>query len=267
MRKLFFYSTLLFLVAVASCKKDDDISECPCDDPSNPECENYDPCFGNEEPNARFFTEARLTWPEFGENLWIHDTILKGGLIRFRSPFEGDGISHKWYIGAEIIEEASVTRNFNQVQRPATLTVSHVINYPIDTICYPQAIGIDSTSQTFSLIDAYSELLTVDNVFRGVLNNNPDSFDFKFRLLQFSTGIPSQWDTHSTTGYLINFHNNQDSVRNDGWSITNTHFTLTDGSIPKGMLIIDPSDLSVEMNYNFPDNETDYTFRGRVIPE
>jgi hypothetical protein len=266
-RARLFYSLLFLFVALTGCKEDDEDPECPCTDPSNPECSNYDPCFGNEEPNASFFTEDRLTWPEFGENLWIQDTILKGGLIRFRSPFEGDGISHKWYIGAVIIEEPSVTRNFTNVQRPATITVSHVITYPIDTLCYPQVTGIDSTSQTFTLINFFSEFLTVENTFRGVLNNETDSFDFKFRALQNFTGIPGGVNTSGVSMYLINFHNSQDSTRNDGWDVTNTRFTLTDGSIPQGMLIIDPSDLSVEMNYNFPDDDTDYTFRGRVIPE
>lgn len=267
MKKYIFYSTLFLILTLAGCKKDDDTPECPCDDPSNPECPNYDPCFGKEEPNARFFIEDRLIYPEFGEYLWINDTILKGGSVRFRSPFEGPGISHVWYVGSESLEETFVTRNFSAVQRPAFITVSHVITYPVDSVCYPQATGRDSVSQTFYLIDYYSELLTIDNTFRGVLNNETDSFDFKFRALQGFTGIPGQISTSGVNIYMINFHNSQDSVRNDGVDFTNTHFSLRDGGFPRGLLVIDLNDLSVEMNYKFIEDDTEYTFKGRVIPE
>lgn len=252
------------VLLVMCCKPE---PEPPCDDPTNPECPNYDPCFGKEEPNASFFTEDRLIYPEFGEYLWINDSILKGGPVRFRSPFEGAGITHTWYIGAEVIEETSVTRNFSQVQRPATITVSHVITYPISTLCYPAATGRDSIAQTFYLIDYISELLTVDNTFRGVLNNETDSFDFKFRALQTFTGEPAQTSTSGYSIYMINFHNNQDSVRNDGVDFTNTQFALSDEGPLRGLLIIDPEELSVEMNYHFVNDETEYRFTGRVIPE
>jgi hypothetical protein len=267
MKNYHFYLMLFLFVVVTSCNKDEENPECPCTDPTNPECPNYDPCFGKDEPNARFFIEDRLIYPEFGEYLWINDSILRGGPVRFRSPFEGEGISHIWYVGAEIIEEPTVTRNFAVVQRPEFITVSHVITYPIDTLCYPEALGRDSISQTFYLIDFYSELLTIENTFRGVLNNETDSFDFKFRALQGFTGVPGQISTSGVNIYSINFHNSQDSVRNDGVSFTNTHLSLTNDGPAIGLLIINPEDLSVELNYSFEDDDTQHKFLGRVIPE
>lgn len=265
MKKLFY---LLFVSLIWSgCKKDDDNPECPCTDPSNPECINYDPCFGNGEPNASFFTEDRLIYPEFGEHLWIHDTILKGGPVRFRSPFEGSGVSHIWYVGAETLTTPTVERNFSQVPRPGYITVSHVITYPVDTVCYPLAAGRDSVSQTFYLVDFLSELLSIDNTFRGVLNNETDSFDFKLRALQTFTGEPAQTSTSGYSIFMINFHNNQDSVRNDGVDFTNTHFSLRDGGPVRGLLIIDPQNLFVEMNYSFVNDETEHRFLGRVLAE
>ncbi len=266
MKKLFLYS-ILFLMVLAGCGKDDDSPECPCTDPGNPECPNYDPCFGKVEPNARFFIEDRLIWPEFGEYLWINDSTLKGGPVRFRSPFEGNGISHKWYIGAQTFETTSVIRNFSAVPRPTFITVSHVITYPADSLCYPEALDSDSVAQTFYLIDNVSELLTIENTFRGVVNNETDSFEFKFRALQNFTGIPAQLNTTDWSIYLINFNNNQDSVRNDGWSITNTQFSLSDGSIPRGLLIINPEDMSVVMDYKFVGSDEQYNFKGRVLPD
>ena len=48
---------------------------------------------------------------------------------------------------------------------------------------------------------------------------------------------------------------------------TNTHFSLRDGGFPRGLLVIDLNDLSVEMNYKFIEDDTEYTFKGRVITE
>lgn len=268
MKQVFFYSLLFLFVVVTGCKKDDENPECPCTDPSNPECENYDPCFGNEEPNASFFTEDRLIWPEFGEYLWIHDSILKGGPVRFRSPFETPDVEHIWYIGAEILTTPTVERNFSQVARPEFITVSHVITYPVDTVCYPEALGRDSVSQTFYLIDFISELLTVESTFRGVINNQTDSFDFKFSALQNQSGMPAQLSTFDWGIYMINFGNSQDSVRNRGADYTNTHLSFwSDDSNPVGLLIIDPDDSSVEMNYSFTGSDEEFTFKGRLLPE
>jgi hypothetical protein len=266
MKQLFEYFLLLALISgvFSACDKDDE----PCDDNTNPECPNYDPCLDVQEPNARFFVEDRLIWPEFGEYLWIHDSILKGGPVRFRSPFEDSQVLHTWYIGSQVFDTPSVIRNFSAVQRPDFITVSHVVTYQVDSLCYPEATGRDSVSQTFYLTDFVSELLTIDNIFRGVHNNTVDSFDFKIRALQSFTGIPAQWNTSGWNIYMINFHNDQDSSRlYSPWSVTNTHFSIYNDDMAGALLVIDPLDLSVEMNYKFIGNDTTFTFKGRVISE
>lgn len=255
---------LLAGAVLAGCHNDDDE---PCCDPTNPECPNYDPCFGKEQPNARFFTEDRLIWPQPGEYLWIHDSILLGGPVQFRSPFEGPEVSHTWYVGAETLETARVERNFSAVQRPAFITISHVITYPIDSLCYPEATGRDSVSQTFYLIDFLSELLTIESTFRGVINNETDSFDFKIRCLEVNTGIPAQTTTSGWTFFGINFHNSYDSLQFPPSSPNNTHFSIYNPDLRGALLVIDPDDRSVEMNYKFFFDPTEYTFRGRVLPD
>lgn len=191
MKKTFFYLMLFLFVALTRCDKDDENPECPCTDPTNPECPNYDPCFGKEEPNASFFTEDRLIWPEFGDYLWINDSILRGGPVRFKSPFEGPDIEHVWYVGADTFTTPTAKRNFSQVPRPGFITISHVISYPVDTLCYPLSTGRDSVAQTFYLIDFMSELLTIESTFGGVINNETASFDFKIRCLDYVTGEPA----------------------------------------------------------------------------
>lgn len=265
----YFLLAVLAGAVLAGCRNDDDQAECPtpCDDPSNPECPNYDPCHDMEQPSARFYTEDRLIWPEFGEYLWIHDSILRGGPVQFRSSFEDPMVSHTWYIGSQIFDTPSVVRNFSAVPRPTLITVSHVITYQVDSLCYPEATGIDSVSQSFYLIDYYKELLTIDKFFRGVLNNQTDSFDFKIRALQRFTGIEGRFGMSGVDMYAINFHNNQDSIMLPFGGPTNTHFAIYEPNLQGALLEIDPKDLSVEMNYRFNGNQTQYTFKGRLIAE
>ena len=262
----YFLLALLAGVVLVGCRDDDD-AECPCDDPGNPECPNYDPCFGKEQPNARFLTEDRLIWPEWLEYLWIHDSIIRGGPVQFRSPFQSPEVSHIWYIGAETLETPSVIRNFSAVQRPAFITVSHVITYPVDSLCYPEATGRDSVAQTFYLIDYLSELLTIESTFRGVINNEADSFDFKIRCLDYLTGEPAQTTTSALEFFGINFHNNQDSISFPPSSVTNTQFSIYQPDLRGSLLVIDPADMSVVMTYKFFFDPVEYTFRGRVLPE
>lgn len=266
MKRYFIYS-LLFLFTLGACDKDDENPECPCTDPSNSECPNYDPCFGNEEPNAGFFTEDRLIWPEFGEYLWINDSILRGGPVRFRSPFEGNGVSHIWYVGADTFTTPIAERNFSQVPRPGFITISHVISYPVDTLCYPFSTGRDSVAQTFYLIDYMSELLTIDRTFRGVINNETDSFDFKIRCLDYLTGAPAEYGNSARAYFGINFNNNQDSIMFPSSSVTNTQFSIYQPNLQGARLVVDPDDMSVEMNYKFFFDPVEYTFKGRVLPE
>jgi hypothetical protein len=255
---------LITIVTATGCEKDDDA---PCCDPTNPECPNFDPCHGIGQPSARFFIEDRLIWPEWGEELWIADSISLGALVQFRSPFDGPDVSHFWYVGAQTFETPSVIRNFSAVERPALITISHVITYPVDSLCYPEATGRDSVAQTFYLIDYMSELLTIESTFRGVINNQTDSFDFKIRCLDVLSGIPAQTSTSGREFFGINFHNNQDSIMFPPSIATNTQFSIYNPDLRGALLVIDPKDMSVVMNYKFFFDPVEYTFKGRVLPD
>src|SRR5690554_839528 len=177
---LFVAATIILLTT--SCDPDDDNT---CYDPTNPECENYDPCYGKEEPNAMFFMEDKSRGSSFGEIVWIpEDSLFKGSEIRFRSPHEGDEFQHTWYVGSEVLDGYMVQRKFTEVPRPQIITISHVIEYPIDSLCYPFSTGRDSVTQSFRLMDYYSELMTMSHTFRGAFVGKVDTFEFKFRALK-----------------------------------------------------------------------------------
>src|SRR5690554_3625779 len=88
----------LAFVFYACCRDDDNT----CSDPTNPECENYDPCYGQNPLTAEFkiFDEIFQAGPQAGT--WYEDDVIWDGRIKF-SAIEKDAY-YKWYLGQEIIE-------------------------------------------------------------------------------------------------------------------------------------------------------------------
>jgi hypothetical protein len=255
-----FYYLLILALIWAGCKKDD---EEECCDPTNPECANYDPCFGKEEPTAAFLMEDRSRGTSFSEVVWIaEDSLFRGSEIRFRSPYEGAEYIHTWYVGAEVLSGHSVQRFFSDVPRPQIITISHVIEYPVDSICYPLSSGRDSVAQSFRLIDYYNELLTIGNTFRGAFTEQVDTFEFKFRILNPDGSEARQSDTQwNVSG--INFHNTGDSLFGYEPFATNTY--LTNFVEPTDMqLFIDKDEMTFVLNYLWLDLQ-EYEVRGRVL--
>lgn len=93
----FIYAVLLIFIAFSSCRK-------KCYDASNPECENYNSCFGKKPPSANFtmqqtipggvYTNPEFT-PEFGDTIW-------GQAAEFNALEEG--ATFIWKIGTDIRE-------------------------------------------------------------------------------------------------------------------------------------------------------------------
>jgi len=95
------FSLVVFAAMVLnSCKK-----ECPCTDPSNPQCENYDPCYGKKTINAFFKVrpgDRGFKPPEEWCELIPCDTFDNVSFVRFDIP-EGnpENSTYEWQIGTE----------------------------------------------------------------------------------------------------------------------------------------------------------------------
>ncbi len=94
MKKLSIY-TIIFCLATLqyACKR--------CNDPSNPDCKNYDPCFGKTAASADFDIFERNRWK--GGSNWIEvksDTIIYGAFGVFRAKQSPDNdLEYSWKIG------------------------------------------------------------------------------------------------------------------------------------------------------------------------
>ncbi len=89
----------IILFTLTSCKKN------YCNDPTNPDCENYDPCYGIQEANAEFVIEENVNGRYF-----IGDTVGGVSLHRFRALHNAD--SFIWKLGSETIREKQFERRF-----------------------------------------------------------------------------------------------------------------------------------------------------------
>lgn len=128
--------TLAFMMVLVfnSCNK-------KCHDPSNPECENYDPCAGRMRTSAYFVIEERIQNTE----RWIECDSVNGigniSVVRFRALHNAD--SFIWTLGSETIHTKSFTRlDFPQMSYiPVTLVV---INKNPNKVCFPNDDGRDT---------------------------------------------------------------------------------------------------------------------------
>ncbi len=238
----------------------------PCMEPSNPDCANYDPCYGKELPSAAFLMEEQLRDENSQIVYIIEDSIFRGTRIRFRSPLESPEFQHTWYIGAETLSGYQVERLFRDVPRPATITVHHVIEYPVDSTCFPQDDGKDSVSQSFYLIEYWNELASF-GTFRVANENSTDSFDFKVSML-LPDGSDANYEAPSSMENLIfqNFNKNNDSVSYYCYIMSNSRGYLCgagNGFVPKGVFNVDINTKTIDLEFQYRD--TNYRQLGRKI--
>ena len=210
MRKLQALLMGVAIVIATPCCKDDPK---PCADPANPDCPNYDPCFGQEKKSADFIIEDGMGFlPSDDKAYFEEDSIFKGVNIRFTAKDQGSGINHIWYLGAEKITDSQFVRDFLDVPRPMVIEVSHVIEYTPNFDCFPTETGRDSISKTFNLIEYWDDLATY-GTFRVFNENIQDSMDFMINQVLYD-GTPAPFDPNITgiESRFINLHGNGDTT-------------------------------------------------------
>lgn len=197
---------LFFLVlsSLTSCKK--------CNDPQNPDCDNYDPCYGKEQYSAKFLMKEGFSSTDGRVDYFFSDSVLLGYMVWFESEIEDPNVEHRWYVGSEVFEgRVTPGRRFDDpsIVRPTTIDITHVIEYEPNNSCNPNDDGYDSVTQTMYLIKYYSELQTFGK-FYGAFEGSTDSFLVEIQALnqQGEAASIHDWYEH----LFINFHNLGDSV-------------------------------------------------------
>lgn len=92
-----FLLLLTFLILAQGCKKEEDN---PCCDATNPECPNYDPCFGRKDAvSADFRTEMRRSLSLTRSKILVADTFFAGDVYFVAEDSSAE--SYEWRVGSD----------------------------------------------------------------------------------------------------------------------------------------------------------------------
>ena len=176
----------------------------PCEDITNPECENYDPC--HAQTNAAFIVIDSLG---YGTNdvghTFVTDTFWQNKYIRFRALH--DNATYEWKIGSD--PHIWTKKEFNLYFDEAAvgnISVRLVTTSPPNADC-PGDDGRDTSYRTIyvfpgSLTDLW-ESLPMFGTFTGYDTDNPDVlYDVSINVL----------DSLGHFGYLIGLNNCLDNT-------------------------------------------------------
>jgi hypothetical protein len=77
-----------------------------CTDPTNPDCDNYDPCHNSEPANADFTINEQINNSDF---YYESDTIYRINGTLFKPKYQADSIT--WLLGSEVVHEKELFRS------------------------------------------------------------------------------------------------------------------------------------------------------------
>lgn len=93
-----------------------------CDDPSNIDCGNYDPCHDKQPANADFGIYELFDLRERGRFENETDTVLPGFTgVLFKPKHKNDKVT--WYLGSEVLEQTQVVRSLFPPNKTISVTM------------------------------------------------------------------------------------------------------------------------------------------------
>lgn len=150
------------------------ISSCGCDDPTDPDCNNYDPCWETTEPVTASFTMSEQYWyANAVKEMFVQkdvDTAMRNA-IEFEAPEGFD--KYTWLIGAETIQDRIFSRGgFPQGQStPITLIVEKTPNRR----CFPDDDGIDTLTRYLYITENHICSTLIRGKFEGYFEHQPNT--------------------------------------------------------------------------------------------
>lgn len=261
------YTQTIFLLAFvtllfSACDPDDDNT---CCDPTNPECSNYDPCYGKIPTTAEF--KIAQQYAPFGSNatIYIEDSVLTYGTgIRFKAV-EQEGASYRWILGLDTVyNETEVYKTIGSLPPGAYPVFLQVTKTP-DSLCFSADDGVANRMQHFHLINGCDAIIY--NRFKGVFTTSPE--DTTIIELALSSSLDSIAPCIPFSGgpsgiFSVNFNGLGDTIGSSNISgAVNSQIEFNSaGAVdePDGTLKVDPATGEVTAEYTIGD--TNYSFRG-----
>ncbi len=278
--------SLILIVAQGCCKE-------KCNDPNNPNCENYDPCYGKSPVIASMKMGFMNTYmPVNGDEYFINEDSIfcapvddKGSL--FWEPHRQylgfkcmtSGAKTTWKLGSETITDSIFGRLFPSNKGiMGKYTVSLMVEKQPNSRCFPLDDGKDTLVKTFTFVP--NTELPIMGVYKVLFEGEKDSSIVEIRPWAFREGsfVEKNFKIATTqsngTIALLNFRNMKDTFTNLGLVCTYTGHNIQFGDMAlyntpsKGSIKIDHDELTAEFwssheLKNIPYRK--YKFKGRKI--
>jgi hypothetical protein len=220
---------LLAGAVLAGCRDDEDAEECPvlCDDPSNPECPNYNPCLEESPITAEFkiYDDVYSAGPN--ANQWFEDDNIYRGRIKFEAM--EDSANYTWYLGQETLNGSEFKEVIKTTEdlSPGTYTAALVVEKGPNAFCFPNDAGRDSVFKTFDIVGVCD--LMIMNKFKGVFDSAPnDSVIVEFLPIKLLPGN-QDWEVACEdvggTAYINLSGQNDTASVFFGDAVTNRYYT------------------------------------------
>lgn len=254
--KIVFISFIVCFLGVACEEK-------ACRDETNPECENYNPCHAGYISKAEFTISNRVkTWDGWQ---FFADTMFGPSfpILYFDAIYPDRVTSHTWYLGAQVINQESFARNFENATYPSNITVSHVVTYDELDPCKPNDNGRDSAAVTFRLVGSYFEFVSI-GTFRGKHNG---SKEYEWTVYPIKENGDTAYTVQETFDFrYVNFHNTGEIADYYNHYPTNRKVSVFgDGSSdPKGVYSLNTAN-EIVFDYNYISQALEFQFRGSKI--
>lgn len=145
MKNLLLFTALLGLLAWSGCKQ--------CDDPTNPECENYDPCYVTNPLSPDFSIEEVV-----GITLqasFFTDTVLTNGFSSVRFTAMHGYQSYSWQIGTDDREFTDRVVSLQFLDPIGTISVRLIAkkyDWQLDPTCRPDDDGLDTMVRQLTVV-------------------------------------------------------------------------------------------------------------------
>jgi hypothetical protein len=242
---------LLALVVIGlgvQCKK-------KCTDPTNPECENYDPCSGKKPTSADFkileVGDDRVT-PRYAI-AYETDTII-GDYTTFSA--QAPGLEYRWEIGQGVYTDKQVSLDFNAVPNGATIPIKLVVkNRAVDTKCFPSDNGMDSVVKNMYVRHRCLVKPILDTfTYRGHHLDNPKEV-LDVKIYYNSTGTRVAFENLIRERKVVPIDHHSTHYRLFCFAV-NSHMTL------EGSAFLNQKDsLFINYDYSFADMEPKKTLK------
>jgi len=206
--------TIVFFAAMAlnSCRK-------PCTDPTNPNCENYDPCYNLKPTSAGFKTYDPMMFAQsLKEQGLVWDVITD--TVRHSCYFvaEEEAAKYTWLIGGGVYHTRTVSIDFTSsgIAAGTFIPVTLIVEKEPNKNCFPNDDGRDTFTKQIlvarSSINKYFEMEPEDDdsfIFRS-LNHNNWTFSIKSILVDSTIHFYRGrfWD-NIPQGFQLDFPNSQ----------------------------------------------------------